>query len=345
MNNDYNFDYEPQEITMTEEERSKHKGAFSRICLAFATYMLSVEVMSFALIEILKKFAHGVLNNTNYTLSLSSVIQYLLAFPLLYLVIKAVPACAPQKSQFSTKRFLKLSMVGMFLMYIGNYISSMIMIYMEELFGFVPQNSIETLLTHTNPILAIAIVGIIGPIFEELMFRKLFIDRLTPYGEAVAIFFPSLIFGLVHGNLYQFFYAFLLGVAFSYIYIRSGKIIYSTILHIFVNLFCGVFPAYILTMFNYDEFLQMMVDGTITEEYINANMLPLILLMAYEFIMLAMVGIGIYIFTKNLRNIRLQKGKIRLPKGTGADIMFFNAGAIILIAYCIIMIAVSTFSV
>jgi membrane protease YdiL (CAAX protease family) len=152
-------------------------------------------------------------------------------------------------------------------------------------------------------------------------------------------------FGLIHGNLYQFFYAFLLGVAFSYIYIRSGKIIYSTLLHMFVNLFCGVFPAYILTMFNYEEFLQLMAEGKVTEEYINANMLPLILLMAYEFIMLAMVGVGVYHFTKNLRNIRINKGKVRFSKGMGAEIMFFNIGTILLIAYCVIMIAVNTFTV
>lgn len=345
MNNNFDFDFEPQEITMTETEIKKHKGVFSRLCLAFVVYLITVEILSFALISLLQKVAPEILSNTNYTLILSSAIQYLIAFPILYLVIKKVPAHKPEGSEFPLKRFLKLAMVGMFLMYIGNYVSSMIMIYMEELLGFVPVNSIETILEQTNPILAIAIVGIIGPIVEELMFRKFFIDRLTPYGEAVAIFFPSLMFGLIHGNLYQFFYAFLLGVAFSYIYIRSGKIIYSTLLHIFVNLFCGVLPAYILTMFNYEEFLQLMADGTVTEEYINANMLPLILLMAYEFIMLAMVGVGVYHFTKNLRNIRINKGKVRFAKGTGAEIMFFNIGTILLIAYCVIMIAVNTFTV
>ena len=88
-----------------------------------------------------------------------------------------------------------------------------------------------------------------------------------------------------------------------------------------------------------------MAEGTVTEEYINANMLPLVLLMAYEFIMLAMVGVGVYHFTKNLRNIRINKGKVRFSKGMGAEIMFFNIGTILLIAYCVIMIAVNTFTV
>lgn len=345
MNNDFDFEPKQEEITMSDEERKTHKSIFSRLCLAFAVYILTADVLSVALVTVLEKLSPELLKNGNFSIIASSALQYLIAFPILYLIMKGVPAKAPAVSKLTVKQFLKFAMVGMFVMYVGNYISSMIMVYMETILGFTPENSVETVLSETSLILSILIIGIIGPIVEELMCRKLFIDRLTPYGEAIAIFIPSLVFGLLHGNLYQFFYAFFLGIAFSFIYVRTGKIIYSTLLHIFINLFCGVFPSYIMTMFDYEEFLELSLAGTITEEYISANLLPLALLMAYEFIMLAMVGIGVYHFTKNLRNIRFNKGEIRFPKGAGADIMFFNAGAILLIVLCAVMMAVNTFTV
>jgi membrane protease YdiL (CAAX protease family) len=218
------------------------------------------------------------------------------------------------------------------------------MTIIESSIGRMPENSLDTLLDNSSVLVSALIVGIIGPIFEELMFRKLFIDRLTPYGEAVAILFPSLVFGLFHGNLYQFFYAFLIGMIFSYIYVKTGKIIYSTILHIFINLFCGVLPSLIFKMLDYNDLLELVASGMLTEEYVSANVLPLLLFMLYTYGMLIMVGIGLFVFLKNIKNIYINKGKVRFPKGVGADVMFFNVGTIALIASCILLMAYSIFA-
>jgi membrane protease YdiL (CAAX protease family) len=130
---------------------------------------------------------------------------------------------------------------------------------------------------------------------------------------------------------------------FSYIYLKTGKIIYSIVLHIFINLFCGVLPSAIMGMFDYEEFIELAFAGTISAEYINANMLPIILLGLYEFIMLGLVGIGIFMVTRNLRNIRLNKGEVRFPKGATAEIVFFNAGVISFITVSLLTIAYYTF--
>ncbi len=342
--NDFDFPHEPQnEITMTDSEKRRHKILFTRLCFAFLSFMLISQGLSLLAGDLLYAYAPDLLNSSEFVLILSSAIQYLIAFPILCLILRSVPKRAPAKNTLGLKGFLKYAAASIFVVYIGNYISSMIMVNLESALGRVPENSVNAMLDNTNVIFTSIIVGIIGPIVEELMFRKLFIDRLTPYGDTIAILLPSLVFGLFHGNLYQFFYAFFLGAMFSYIYIRTGKIIYSTVLHVFINLFCGVLPSAIMGMFDYEEFLELTLSGMITEEYINANMLPLLLLAAYEFIMLAMVGIGIFMFTRNLRNIRLNKGEVRFPKGATAEVVFFNAGAISLIAVSLLLIAYSTF--
>ncbi len=344
MNDNFNLNPNEPQIEMTNEERAAHKRTFSRLGFSYLVYMITVELLVVGASLLFASYDPNLLSDPNLSIILSSLIQYAIAFPILILMLKRVPAKAPAKKELDLKNFLKYGVISMFIMYVGNYISTILMSYIEAFLGRAPENAVDIMLSNTNVFVSVAIVGIIGPIVEELMFRKLFIDRLTPYGEAVAIFLPALMFGLFHGNLYQFFYAFFLGMAFSYIYVKTGKIIYSTLLHIFINLFCGVLPSYILSLFNYEEFIQLALDGALSEEYIMANAMPITLLGIYEFLMLLMVGIGIFTLTKNIRNIRFEKGEVRFPKGMGADAIFFNPGTVALITACLILMAINTFA-
>ena len=200
------------------------------------------------------------------------------------------------------------------------------MLYIEEALGKAPENSVSTILNGSDIIVSIIFVGILGPIVEEIMFRKLFTDRLTPYGEKTAILLPSLIFGLFHANLYQFFYAFLLGMIFSYIYVKTGKLIYTCILHVFINLFFGIFPSFIYSKIDLEELIELSATGGVPEAYVQENILPLTLMMIYSVVMYGLIFAGLFILSRNLRKITLNKGAVRLPKGEGADIIFFNTG-------------------
>lgn len=82
---------------------------------------------------------------------------------------------------------------------------------------------------------AIAIPVVIGPILEELMFRKLMLDRTRHYGEKTAIIFSALCFGLFHGNLTQFLYASVVGLFLGYVYCKTGKVLYTMIMHMLLN--------------------------------------------------------------------------------------------------------------
>lgn len=349
MNDNFDFNPEPEyreEPEMSDDERKKHKKHFSRLSLCFLAYILVSEGLALAASFAVASLAPSLLEDYNFTIILSSVIQYLIAFPVTLLLVRRIPKAAPEKHNLSVKSFLKYGAVSLLLMQVGNSLSSTIMTYMELALGDVPDNSVNTLLSETNLLLSALIVGIIGPVVEELLFRKLFIDRLTPYGEAVAIFFPALMFGLFHGNLYQFFYAFFIGCAFSLIYVRTGKIGYSVLLHIFVNLFCGVLPSYLISLLDYDELiLELTTLGTITEEYLAANMLPLIILGVYELLLSAAVFTGLVVLLRNLKSARPRKGEITIPRGSVMDTLFFNAGTVALIVVCTIIIAINTFTI
>ena len=83
---------------------------------------------------------------------------------------------------------------------------------------------------------------VLAPVFEELVFRKVIVDRVLPFGEWPAILFSGITFGLFHGNLTQFFYAALLGMVLAYVYIRTGNVLYTIGIHACINFLGGVLP-------------------------------------------------------------------------------------------------------
>lgn len=79
--------------------------------------------------------------------------------------------------------------------------------------------------------------GIIGPIGEELVFRGFVQGNLkqSGAGKVWAIVLTSIAFGLMHGNLYQFVLASLMGLVFGYIGMEYS--IWWTLLMHFINNF------------------------------------------------------------------------------------------------------------
>lgn len=321
---------------MTEEQLRSHKKVFSRISLSLLAFLLVAEVAIFAAVYLLKQVAPQLLASYNFSLILSSVIQYGIALPVMFLVLRRLPRRAPDKKSIGVKGFLGYLTIGIFIMYLGNYLSQILMTNIESFLGRQVDNSISSLLSGSDLIFSLLFVGIIGPIFEEIMFRKLLIDRLSGYSTAVAVLFPSLLFGLFHGNLYQLFYAFAVGVIFSYIYVKTGKIIYSIVLHVAVNLLCGVLPSFLLSLVD--------VGKLNDASYIADHVIPLLSILLYDLLYYAIIIAGAVILIKNAKKISFSKGEVSLPRGRSAEVVFFNVGTIALIAASILMIATATFA-
>ena len=83
-------------------------------------------------------------------------------------------------------------------------------------------------------------VVLVAPLLEELIFRRLLLDRLLVLGDWSAVALSALLFGLFHTNLYQFFYATLVGLVLGYLRIMSGSVLWSVALHMFINFFGSV---------------------------------------------------------------------------------------------------------
>ena len=159
-------------------------------------------------------------------------------------------------------RFLGWFVICMGGVYFGSLIGQFLMTIVSVITGETMVNQVEEMIMDMSLWAVILSAVILAPIMEELIFRKLVLDRLAGYGPAVAMSVSALVFGLAHGNFYQFFYAFLLGLIFAYIYLRTGKVRYSMMLHMMVN-FCGsVIPILLMRMADENEVAAILASVT-----------------------------------------------------------------------------------
>ncbi len=80
-------------------------------------------------------------------------------------------------------------------------------------------------------------IALFGPIMEEIVFRRIIIDdciRRTGKKWA-AILISATLFGLIHMNPAQMVFAFLIGLLFGWVYVRTGSMLPGIIGHIINN--------------------------------------------------------------------------------------------------------------
>lgn len=70
---------------------------------------------------------------------------------------------------------------------------------------------------------------------EEVIFRRLLLDRIRIFGDGAAILIGGAAFGLFHGNLNQTLYAFALGAIFTAIVLMTNRIRYTIAIHMVIN--------------------------------------------------------------------------------------------------------------
>lgn len=186
-------------------------------------------------------------NKPWYVWSMTVISLYLVAFPIYLKIMKNIPDFEINcEKNYSISEIVMLVFICLSATYLFNFISVALNMLIGLLKGSAVINPLETAVTSSNFIYTFIVACIMAPIVEEIMFRKVMINKLVGYSEKLAIIVSSFAFALFHGNLYQLLYAFVLGVIFAHITIKSGTIKYAVILHIIINTFGSVIFPYLL---------------------------------------------------------------------------------------------------
>ena len=91
------------------------------------------------------------------------------------------------------------------------------------------------LATTGNLFLMIVATGIMGPIAEEITFRHFILQPNRRVDEKYAIIISAISFGIMHGNVIQGTYTFVLGLLFAREDIKENNLLPSIIMHITIN--------------------------------------------------------------------------------------------------------------
>lgn len=85
--------------------------------------------------------------------------------------------------------------------------------------------------------IGILTLGFVGPVAEECVFRTGIINNLIRRNihPLIAVIVSALIFGVIHGNPIQIPFAFVGGLILGYVYIHTGNILMTSIIHIINN--------------------------------------------------------------------------------------------------------------
>ena len=82
---------------------------------------------------------------------------------------------------------------------------------------------------------AFFVVAVMPALCEELIYRGILFRGYRKSGVLIAVLLTAFLFGMMHMNLNQFSYAFVLGFLFAFVTEITGSILPAVLLHIYVN--------------------------------------------------------------------------------------------------------------
>ncbi len=344
----YGYSGEPRWADFSIDDEIRAKKRFSRFFLAISIYLIVANV-SALIVQVVLIIAMGVedaynlLSNYLFSWGMQVVCMYVLAFPALYLIVRGMRKTVRHKTKLAASEFFILFLVAEGLMTVGSLVSNILSNAYYSIWGYPLTNSVSEMISD-SPIWVIAVVAvIIGPIFEELIFRKLLMDKLGMYGDRIAIIVSAVAFGLFHGNLFQLFYATLLGALLAYVYSKTGNILYPIAIHMLTNLFGSVLA---MPFIEIAEELSVMAEALLEGAEVDmGRYLGLTAAVgAYSLTQYGLAIAGIVILIRRFKRKEFfvsDRCEILIPKERRSAVIIRNVGAILFMVIVGIMMLIS----
>ena len=214
--------------------KQKRKLGFSLGLILVSSQMI------FTVMELLLNYLE-IEESIEVTYLLNAFSLYVVAFLLVKLLLRKVENVEQKpKVKLTFKKFMWYLFVaygiGIFCATFTNEIITLISKLCNKEFS----DRVEEIMSNSTPIPLILFVAIIGPIFEELIFRGLLLKKLRVYGDKTAIIYTSIAFGLFHTNISQILFAAVIGVVLGYVVCKTNNIKYSIMIHIIINMLSSI---------------------------------------------------------------------------------------------------------
>ena len=298
-------------------------------------------------IRLIPQTLQEISQNGNLELMAGILPMYLVGMPVLILLVKRIPAESPERRSMNAGHFTLSAIICFALVYLTNGLGNIITILIGIMKGSAVQNQVLEVTSSVSMWVIVLYMVICAPIMEEYIFRKLIVDRTVRYGQAVAVLISGLMFGLFHGNLNQFIYAFVLGVFLAFLYVKTGNLKITIALHMLINFMGGAVSTWLMRLIDLDEYVRL-AGGNNAEAmaaFLRDNMLGLLVYLCFLVFLIGvtLAGLTLLIVFLAKRRFTFQKGSVVIPRGKRFSAVMVNAGMLIFTVFFTAMIIIQLF--
>lgn len=186
------------------------------------------------LLSIIGSFINGYISSyTDNYFILLLISQIVLVTPsLIYFMINRLNIA--ESIRFKSIRVSNIILIIVFAFLISplmNFINALSMLFVrnttsEIMFDIVQKNSFW---------LSLCLIAIVPAVLEEIVYRGVFYNEYRKVNPWKGILLSAFLFGIIHGNLNQFSYAFAMGIVFALLIEATDSILSTMIVHFFIN--------------------------------------------------------------------------------------------------------------
>lgn len=296
------------------------RKVFSRLGFALTFSILSVNVVQLIVAGFMSAVDPNLLMTDWANFFLIAVSFYLIGFPLAYCMMKKIPvAVSQEKKRLTLWQLVEYGLISYAVMILLNFLTTFLLSFIELFKTESIVNPVQQVILTGSPWLSLLCIVVLSPIIEELLFRKILLDRVRIYGDKVAIIFTAIAFGFYHGNLSQLFYAVGLGIILAYIVLKTNQLKYSIGIHMLVN----AMGSLILPM--------LIGDGS---DLLRAQIASVIVVILITF--------GTILIIKNRKKVELVQGDLTIPESKLMQLVWLNHGVFAYLLFSIALIIMVT---
>lgn len=178
--------------------------------------------------------------NTSSILPAITILTYLTANLIIFFYGTKMVGVKPESlfkiSDCTVGKIFQYIFIAVFLQFSVSTIINIIQQLVSDVDVFGSSASFSTYYSTKYAALTIIYTCVVAPVTEELLYRGFVQKAFSKVSQHFGILMSALFFGLGHGNIAQFTFAFILGIFMGYLSVKHNSIIPSIIVHAATNI-------------------------------------------------------------------------------------------------------------
>lgn len=238
MNRDYDY-----KKLIYKNQLIKDSNAVNLLLIIAFFLMITISVVVVIIPEMMSILsgsmsANSLLEDTTSLLnanSLVSLITFFVPFLIFCLIKKVNLGTILPFEKLGFKTTALLCMLGLAVAMVANYPANFI-IYLFEDFGLNPSTDITyNYNTAYDIIFSYINIALVPAVIEEFAFRGVVLGYLRKHSDSFAVLVSAILFGMFHGNFVQIPFAFIGGLMFGFVLVKTNSLLPSIIIHFLNN--------------------------------------------------------------------------------------------------------------